>query len=134
MVILIVEDDADSRTMLQTYLEHMGHTVMTAFNVRAARRMLIYEKIDLMLLDISLEAPHDGLELLRYRPKSTHVFITSASDPVEARRQAQVNLLEDVRWWLPKPLDLEMLSICLEKLEPARDTLEPPESPEKPEK
>ncbi len=62
--VLIVEDDADSREMLQLLLELDGHDVRVAGNVAAALDQIAREAVDAVVIDIGLPGM-DGYELAR---------------------------------------------------------------------
>jgi DNA-binding response OmpR family regulator len=64
VAILVVEDDAATRTFLADNLTADGYALLTAGSVRDAVRALEYHRVDLAVLDVGL--PGDsGLELLR---------------------------------------------------------------------
>ena len=70
LLILVVEDDADSREFLRTILERCGARVLEADNVRVARQFVETVRVHLIITDLAL--PHeDGamfLKWLRGRP------------------------------------------------------------------
>jgi DNA-binding response OmpR family regulator len=64
VAILVVEDDAATRTFLADNLTADGYALLTAGCVREAVRALEYHRVDLVVLDVGL--PGDsGLELVR---------------------------------------------------------------------
>ena len=64
VAILVVEDDAATRTFLADNLTADGYALLTAGCVRDAVRALEYHRVDLAVLDVGL--PDDsGLELVR---------------------------------------------------------------------
>ncbi len=64
VAILVVEDDAPTRTFLADNLTADGYALLTAGSVRDAVRALEYHRVDLAVVDVGL--PDDsGLELLR---------------------------------------------------------------------
>jgi DNA-binding response OmpR family regulator len=65
LLVLVVEDDADSREFLRAVLERCGARVIEADNVRTARLYIETLKIDLIVTDLAL--PHeDGAALLKW--------------------------------------------------------------------
>jgi two-component system OmpR family response regulator len=62
---LVVDDDAEIRTSLTTYLESFGWQVGAAADGAAMRRMLAAAKVDAIVLDLMLPG-EDGLALLRW--------------------------------------------------------------------
>jgi PAS domain S-box-containing protein len=62
--ILLVEDEADVRTLAETYLETFGYSVISAFDGPTALAALdTNQKIDLLLTDIILPGPMDGIAI-----------------------------------------------------------------------
>ncbi|MDB6019821.1 MAG: hypothetical protein JWR19_4310 [Pedosphaera sp.] len=63
-IVLVVDDEADVRQMIEMYLVREGITCIMAASVEEACLLLKQEKIDLMLLDWKLEKC--GIEVLRF--------------------------------------------------------------------
>jgi DNA-binding response OmpR family regulator len=63
--ILAVDDETEMLSMLRDYLSARGFRVLTAGNTQQARALLGSEKIQLVLLDITMPG-EDGLSLARY--------------------------------------------------------------------
>src|SRR5215204_3747421 len=64
VAILVVEDDAPTRTFLADNLTADGYALLTAVCVRDAVRVLEYHRVDLALVDVALP-DGSGLELVR---------------------------------------------------------------------
>jgi DNA-binding response OmpR family regulator len=64
VAILVVEDDAPTRTFLADNLTADGYALLTAESVRDAVRALEYHRVDLAVVDVGLP-DKSGLELLR---------------------------------------------------------------------
>jgi two-component system, OmpR family, phosphate regulon response regulator OmpR len=62
--ILIVDDDRRTRTLLQTYLQELGFSVVGAGDGEQAEAILEKQKIDLLVLDLMLPG-EDGLSICR---------------------------------------------------------------------
>ena len=63
--ILIIDDEADIRALIQGILEDEGYTIRTASNAAQAREKVAEQCPDLMILDIWLQgSDQDGVELL----------------------------------------------------------------------
>jgi len=62
---LVVDDDAEIRTSLTTYLESFGWQVSAAADGGAMRRVMAAAKVDAIVLDLMLPG-EDGLALLRW--------------------------------------------------------------------
>ena len=72
--ILVVEDDADVRTLLTRYLEIEGYEIHQAVDARSAYQALSDWLPDLMLLDVML-SPDDGLDVLTHVRKTSDVAV-----------------------------------------------------------
>lgn len=85
MKILVVEDDADLREIIQKSLEKERYVVETAADCAAARMKIFVYEYDCLLLDIMLP-DGSGLDLLREmsaRGRKCNVIILSAKDSIE---------------------------------------------------
>ena len=61
--ILIVDDDQDVRDSVKMVLESRGYTVEAASNVEEAEKIIGRGGLDLILLDIMMDSPDDGIAL-----------------------------------------------------------------------
>jgi DNA-binding response OmpR family regulator len=74
--ILLVEDDRDLRTTMSAALASDGHAVDEAGDGRAALDRLAAHPYDVVLLDVGLGGPPDGVEVCRrLRTVDTDVYI-----------------------------------------------------------
>ena len=81
--VLVVEDLAYFREIAKDALAPR-YEVHEATSLRDAREILASRRIDLILLDLTLENGEDGLTLLReFRPKACPVLIYTAEDETE---------------------------------------------------
>jgi two-component system, OmpR family, response regulator len=83
--ILIVDDDADIRSLLADYLGEQGWLISTAQDGAAMRQVLDSTPIDLIVLDLTLPGS-DGLTLCRdLRARSTIpvIMLTARSAPLD---------------------------------------------------
>ncbi len=83
--LLVVDDDADIRTLLAEQLARAGFVVSTAANGAEMRQVLASERIDLIILDLNLPR-EDGLTLcrdLRSRSGLPVIMLTARSSPVD---------------------------------------------------
>jgi two-component system, sensor histidine kinase len=72
-IVLLVDDDEDSRRIFQLALEHAGHTVLTARDGSEGARLAKFHEPDVILMDIGMPVM-DGfsaLKILRANP-ATH--------------------------------------------------------------
>lgn len=63
--ILVVDDEADIRDLLEEYLSGQGFSVSTAVDARTARALVAQQPPDIALLDINMPR-EDGLSLARF--------------------------------------------------------------------
>jgi DNA-binding response OmpR family regulator len=107
--VLVVEDEADLRDALVSYLLLDGMTAIPAENLKQAQDCLEKQQFDVILLDLGLP-DGDGLDWLRQRKdlEETGIIITSA-------RMAKAQRLSGIRCgadaYFVKPADLEELSL-----------------------
>ena len=109
-LVLIVDDEARIREMLQAALVADGHSAVLADSAAAALAVLDREAIDLLITDLSMPSM-SGLELLhqvsRLSPDTPAIVITafgSKESAIEAMRHGAVNYLE-------KPFDVEEMQL-----------------------
>lgn len=85
--VLVVEDEASLADLARLYLERDGYVVDVAIDVDSAERALRAQRPDVVLLDIGLPGPRDGIDLvrgLRAREDWTPVvFVTARDDEVD---------------------------------------------------
>ncbi len=105
--LLVVEDDASIREMIEMILASEGYDVVTARDGAEALAMLSRERPDLILLDMKMPRM-DGWEFARHYavlpdPKPPIVVITAAQDT--ARRAAEIG----ANGYLAKPFGIDDL-------------------------
>ncbi len=118
--VLIVEDNADSRTMLQSLLALDGHQVLTAEDGWQGLEIIEREHPDVALVDIGLPGL-DGYEVarrVRARFGPDHVRLVALTGYGRAEDYAAVQQA-GFDWHLVKPIDLEELKSVLTAPRPA---------------
>jgi CheY-like chemotaxis protein len=115
--ILIAEDSADSREMMQVLLEQKGYQVIVANDGRHAIEVALSSRPDLVLLDLELPKL-DGLSVtrnLRLDPKFENVpiIILSGHDPSRFRQDALDAGCDE---YLLKPIDFDSLHELLDRM------------------
>jgi two-component system OmpR family response regulator len=83
--ILILDDDAETRRLLQAYLEKQGYRITTAADGRALRKALDTARPDLIVLDLMLPG-EDGLEIcrdLRIRSNVPVIMLTARGEETD---------------------------------------------------
>ena len=101
--LLIVDDDADIRTLLAEQLGEAGFSVATAANGAEMRQALEREHVDLIVLDLNLPR-EDGLTLcrdLRARSGLPVIMLTARSGPIDRI----VGLEMGADDYVPKPFE-----------------------------
>ena len=108
--LLIVDDDDRIRDLLKQYLVREGHSVTTAHDAAAARKLFQTFSFDLAIFDIMMPG-EDGLSLLkalRDEGNETPVLLLTArgqaSDRIEGLRLGADD-------YLPKPFEPEELAL-----------------------
>ena len=107
--ILVVDDDPNLLRMLRRGLTLAGYAVRAAEDGEAAMRMLVEEEPDLLVLDVMLPEPLDGLELtrrLRAGGSDVPIIMLTARDKVSDKVAGFASGADD---YLPKPFAFEEL-------------------------
>jgi DNA-binding response OmpR family regulator len=106
--VLVVDDDPDVVDACRLFLEKKGYQVATAFNRAEGMKVLETQKPDLMILDVMMEQPDDGLamaqELRRKGNKIPIVMLTSIAK-VTGMEYGQDKEMVPVEAFLEKPVD-----------------------------
>ena len=63
--VLIVEDEAAIARLIEHYLGSFGHSVRTVGNAADSMKWLSTEKFDLVVMDVLIAGPPDGLDVCR---------------------------------------------------------------------
>jgi len=111
-LIAVVDDDTDFLTLLTDLLEGEGYRARSLMVAGAAYQDLLALRPDLIILDVRMETPEAGwqlLELLKLTPATaaTPVIMCSADAPFLRAKEA--HLLERGCAVLEKPFDLDDL-------------------------
>ncbi len=106
--VLLIDDDVDMHDVVRLMLEPQGHRVRCCNSGPAGLQAMRAERPDVVLLDIMLGTPTEGLELVEQVKADedlggvTIILISSAPLRAEAERTAADGFLE-------KPLDAATL-------------------------
>ncbi len=107
--VLVVDDDPNLLRMLRRGLSLAGYTVRAAEDGESAMRMLLEDEPDLLVLDVMLPEPLDGLELarrLRQAGSDVPILMLTARDKVTDKVAGFESGADD---YLAKPFALEEL-------------------------
>ncbi len=115
--ILVVDDDANNRLLVQAVARHYGHTVHQAATGEEALEFCAGKRVDLIILDLGLPGI-DGAELLRrLRRDATMrrvpVALYTASEPNAAMRHFME--MYGVEHVIDKPTEPEELRRAIER-------------------
>jgi DNA-binding NtrC family response regulator len=75
--IMLVEDNAEDRLMLEQILVANGHRMSWAETVRGAEKLLQTETFGLVILDVELRDGESGIQIAHRVPRGVPVFIRS---------------------------------------------------------
>lgn len=105
--ILVVDDDAEIRSLLRDLLTDEGFRVLAVGSAEAAAILLAAERVDLLITDIDLGAGDDGLTLAvdarATRPLLPVIYISGGRHAGEHGRV-------DGSAFIPKPFGLDTLA------------------------
>jgi len=111
--VLLVDDDVASRLTLQTLLRAGGYSVDVASSAAEAIEKLDTSQYVLVLSDLAMKSPEEGLKVLAYarlkdyKPATATVTAYHGSGPLPTARGADVVVeTEDVPRLLTKVADL----------------------------
>ncbi len=117
--ILIVDDDTDVVEACRMYLENEGHTVEAAYSRPEGMQAIPKANADLLILDIMMEQPDDGIvmaqELRKSGFKKPILMLTSISK-VTGHAYTKNSDLVPVDAFLEKPIDPAVLMASVSEL------------------
>jgi len=112
--VLIIEDEAGMRDLLQKVLGRQGYTVRVVAEGKDALKLLEEETFDLVLTDVVMPGVN-GMDILRFvkreRPETT-VIIMTAFGTIDSAVQA---MKEGAYHYISKPFKMEEILVVLEK-------------------
>jgi DNA-binding response OmpR family regulator len=119
--ILIVDDDPDIVEAGRLVLEREGYEVEGAPNRADGMKKLAEVKPDLLILDVMMEEPDDGLRMAREIRKAGHTLPIIMLTSVNAAMGLNIDKDEEmvpVDEFQPKPVDPQTLIAKVKKLLP----------------
>jgi len=110
--ILVVDDDADARTVVKTILSSSGFEVNEVPGGKQALEFLEENHVDLIVLDIMMPemSGYDVVLRLRQKPETQNIpvmMLTAKGDPEDI-----LNAYKDygVEYYIPKPFTTKQLT------------------------
>ena len=113
MQVLLVEDHADTRTVLGTLLNRCGCRTVTAKNLQDARTRLQEMKFDILISDLNLP-DGDGIDLVR-EAKEAQQLKAIAITGRDSEEERADGLRAGFDCYLTKPIDLQQLRRALKE-------------------
>jgi two-component system response regulator HydG len=107
--VLIVDDEIDHADVMAEAVARMGHSVKQAHNIEDARRYLSEDDFDLVITDLRMDTPEDGITLLKFVKKNypeIEVMLVTAHGDINTAMAAGKSGAYD---FIQKPLDLEII-------------------------
>jgi len=115
--ILLVDDDANARYILEVVLEQKGHHCISAANGREALALANQQTPDLIVTDILMPVM-DGFELcrqLKQNPATQHIPLVFYTSTFLEEKNRQLGMELGASAYLEKPMELEALVTTLEQ-------------------
>ncbi len=113
-VLLIVDDEADLRETLAEYFTENGYSVLTAADGLDAKKILVTQKVNLVLTDINMPNMN-GVDLLKFAkalPDSPKVIVFSGYSDFSKEQIEKLGAAA----LLNKPFNLEDLADQISKI------------------
>ena len=110
--ILIVDDDQDIRDSVRMVLESKGYEVVEASNISKAEEIIHSVGLDLIMLDIMMESPDDGITLAHKIKKegiSVPIVMLSGVSQVTGYHYGKCDEVLPCTEFLEKPITPEEL-------------------------
>jgi DNA-binding NtrC family response regulator len=113
-VVLIVDDEKNTREGLRKALESPGYRILLAASTPQALQIMERERVDLVLTDLRMPG-EDGLELMRrgrmLRPEASVILLTAYGTVQTAVRAMKEGAYD----YLTKPVNLNELGMVVER-------------------
>jgi DNA-binding response OmpR family regulator len=107
--LMVVDNEIDICNFVKSFFEARGFLVATALNGDDAMSKLLAEKPDVVILDVMMRRPNEGLEYLpqiKEKLPSAKVLMVTGVDDDESIKSAKAMGADD---YITKPLILEYL-------------------------
>ena len=114
--VLIIDDDAEARSLVKRYLTREGYRHLEADNARQGIELAVTEQPDMILLDLMMPE-FDGwtaLSVLKENPLTRHIPVVLQSKLDEKLSGLDLGAAD----YLPKPVDRQRMATVLRQLNP----------------
>jgi len=118
-LILMVDDDPDVVAVCRLLLEKAGHEVIAASNVDDGKRLVRERDPALMILDVMMEQPDDGIAMareIRRQGNDRPILMLTAISQVTGMEFAGDDDVVPVDEFVSKPIDSATLVATVENL------------------
>jgi two-component system response regulator HydG len=106
--LLIVDDEEDHAQVMCEALQRLGHRCDVTYNLREARERMEKKNYDVIVTDLRMDGPRDGLEVLeisqRIQDPPPPVILVTAHADIPTCKEALASGAYD---YITKPLDLD---------------------------
>ncbi len=111
--VLLIDDEADHAEVMAEALKRMGHVCTLVNDVAAAEDELKHGQFDLVVTDLVMESPDDGMKVLQAaratQPNAEVVMVTAHGDVATAKQAIRGGAFD----FIEKPLDLDVFrTLC----------------------
>ena len=111
MKICVIDDNNDVLELLQNVLDATGNDVLTADNGKDGLSLILSEKFDLILLDVTMP-DFSGIDIVKYlsnhkKLTDSNILFLTASSISDSELQIWVD--KGVKTWLRKPVEFDDL-------------------------
>jgi DNA-binding NtrC family response regulator len=118
-LIAVINDDTPFLQLIKTLLEEEGYNTMIWKEGDSAYTMVKDKQPDLVILDIRLEHPEQGmvvLDLIQLDPATMHIPVIICSADIHFLRQKEAWLTKKGCFILEKPFNLDDLLAIVKKV------------------
>ena len=113
--IIIIEDDADVREFLSTFLKEKGYHIIEAENGAEAKKIIAGKQPDLVISDLLLPGEH-GLEVIKFI-KDNYFLPVIAISGIYSENEIAKDIEElYIDGFIKKPIDTVKLMDAIEKI------------------
>jgi ActR/RegA family two-component response regulator len=108
--ILLVDDDENVRAVFQEGLERRGFEVIPAGSVNAALKLISTERFDVLLSDLHMPNPSDGLTVVSAMRHANPEALTLVQSGYPAMEEAKTDILMQIDEIIAKPVGLAQIA------------------------